>query len=253
MRRTWCPLLVVGLTLSGPAALRADEQAEARKLIDRAIRAAGGREKLSKLQALTWKNKGTVKVNETDIPFSGEASLQGDDRYSWSVEVTLEGQVRRGVLAIKGTRGWLRAEDQPAQDMPAELFSFLRPLFLAGSLPHHLAGLQGRAWKLSPLGELAVNDRPALGVKAAREDLPEMDLFFDKETLLPVRCSVRVKNLGDKQEGTYDFLFSDYQDAEGTRQPARMALQIDGKTVLEMELSDFKPRESLDGSLFDKP
>ena len=47
--------------------------------------------------------------------------------------------------------------------------------------------LKAKAFTLTPLEPIKVDDRPALGIKVTRKDYPEVTLYFDKETHLPVR------------------------------------------------------------------
>ena len=61
MRTTLC-LTAVALALAAAAAARADEKADTRAVIDKAIRAMGGADKLGEVKALTFKVKGRTRT-----------------------------------------------------------------------------------------------------------------------------------------------------------------------------------------------
>ena len=56
MRKCVCVAVVLAVATAGAA--RADDQADLRKVIDKAIKASGGEEKLAKFKAETFKMKG---------------------------------------------------------------------------------------------------------------------------------------------------------------------------------------------------
>ena len=63
--------------LSGPVRA-ADPQQDAIAIVDKAIKALGGEEKLSKVKAVSWKAKGTITFMGNDNPITTQAkSLHG--------------------------------------------------------------------------------------------------------------------------------------------------------------------------------
>jgi len=80
-----------------------------------------------------------------------------------------------------------------------------------------------------------------------------MDLFFDKETNLPVKAEVRVKEHDGGDEMLHTFLFQDYKEEGGVKHFTKLTLHRGDKEAMVMELSEVKRLEKLDASLFDKP
>src|SRR5207249_129161 len=79
--RILCSLsCVLGLLLVNAGLVRADDQAEAKSLIDKAIKAAGGERNLGRFQAFTWKERGTFHGVDIPIPYTGEVAIQWPDR-----------------------------------------------------------------------------------------------------------------------------------------------------------------------------
>ena len=73
------------LFLTGPISpVRADDK-DPNTILDKAIKAAGGEEKLKKVEAITWKSKGTITFNGSDNEIKIQATAQGLDRLPvWS-------------------------------------------------------------------------------------------------------------------------------------------------------------------------
>src|SRR5262249_46777252 len=108
MHRRWilrCTFLVV-LGALGPA--RAEEPAEPRAVIDRAVTAMGGAEKLARYRAVVGKAKGTFAgLGQTvDCTVTGVTQLPGQRRLGIDFEFL---GIPVGYLQVlNGDRGWLR-------------------------------------------------------------------------------------------------------------------------------------------------
>src|SRR5436853_397571 len=89
--------------LGGPA--RADDQ-DAKAILDKAIKAIGGPEKLGKIKAVTWKAKGKVTFDDNENEITIRATVQGLDRYRAEFEGQFNGNPVRGVTVLDGDKGW---------------------------------------------------------------------------------------------------------------------------------------------------
>jgi hypothetical protein len=112
--------------------------------------------------------------------------------------------------------------------------------------------LKAKDLKLSPLGEMKVNDRAALGIKVVKKDYPDVDLYFDKETHLPIKCELRVKEKNG-MEVTTAWFFSDFKEVAGVKHPLKVALHREDKKMMEMEIGEAKSEEKVDEGTFAKP
>jgi hypothetical protein len=83
------------LWLVGPA--RADDAADAKATVDKAIKAHGGEEKLSKFKGETWTGKGTYYGMGDGLPFSAHFALQWPERFRMEVEDKVGQWRRKGV------------------------------------------------------------------------------------------------------------------------------------------------------------
>src|SRR5262249_46129118 len=87
MRRIVCLAAVLVVAASGAA--RADDPADLRKVIDKAIKAMGGEEKLAKFKAETFKMKGKFYGTGEAVDYTGEWQVQPPDK----IRVQVDGEV----------------------------------------------------------------------------------------------------------------------------------------------------------------
>jgi outer membrane lipoprotein-sorting protein len=246
----WCGLLIAGLLLAA-APVRADDQAEGLKLVDAAIKAAGGADKLKKLDTVSFKGKGKATHDGKEADVACDVSAKGQDRVRLQLEINENGKTESPLVVINGDQAWIKDEAK----VPEEIFTALKAEFRALRLTQMLTPLKDKAVKLSPLGESKINGRAAQGVKVVQENKHDLEIFFDKETHLPVKCELRIKFEMDK-EVTTTWLFSDAKAVEGVKHPMMVKLEVEidnKKVVLELALSDIKPGAKLEDNTFDKP
>jgi hypothetical protein len=247
-------LLTLTTCLCLPMLVRADEAEEAKKILDKAIKAMGGADKLTKLPAVSWKGKGMVQVEGLKIDLTDEWSAQGDRLFRWRVEVTMDGQSESGVLVINKDKGWVKGDNSDkVRDMPKDDLRMLQNEFRVIRLVERLVPLKDKAYQLSPLGEIKIKDRAAVGIKVKHKDRPEVDLFFDKETSLPVRAELRVKERKDGPEVLHTYWFGEYKAVQGVKHFTKASLRRDDKPAIDLELTEIDLHEKLDDNTFDKP
>src|SRR5262249_48321930 len=186
MRPLLYGLLTLCLLVAPAAALRADDQADVKPLLDKAIKAMGGEEKLAKLRAGSCQTKLTAQGGNEFVA-TLNVSWQGRGQYRIEAEAQENGQSHKVVAVINGDEGWARPEGREANEAPKGMVPFLKDVFLAVRLPQVLPALRDKDFKLSPLGEVKVGNRTAVGVTVAHKDHKDINLFFDKETGLPVK------------------------------------------------------------------
>jgi hypothetical protein len=247
-------LLGCALVLALAPALYADPAADAKAVVDKAIKAMGGADKLAKTPATTFKCKATVSDDgKKEGEFSGTWTIQLPDKYRGELEISHDGRTETVTLVINGNKGWAHEVNRnKTEDAPEEALNIIKADFGALHLAHCLVPLTGKEYKLSSLGEVKIDNRPAVGVKVERKDLPDMDLFFDKETHLPVKAEVRVKEKGG-EEVLHAFLFQDYKEGGGVKHFTKLTVHRADKEAMVMELTEVKRLEKVEANLFDKP
>ena len=84
---------------------RADEK-DAKAVIDKAIKAMGGEEKLAKVRVITWKIKGMLTFDGNDGEIKGAEVSEGLDRDRRDFEADVNGTPVIGAMVVSGDKGW---------------------------------------------------------------------------------------------------------------------------------------------------
>jgi hypothetical protein len=224
---------------------------ESTTLLDRAIRAQGGNAKLSQAQGATFHIKGTIGPEGNTFTLSGDIAAQAVDQ----VRCLLTFSFNPGLMAtltITPRTVWEKGKIE-AREIGNPEQAIIRDIFRTIRLSQNLTLLRGKDVTLSHLGESRIYNRGAVGLKVATRGRPDVDLFFDKETALPLRAEVRVTERGEANEVVYAFFFADYKEVDGVKCASKITVKRDNHPVAEMEFSDFKFQEKLDETLFAKP
>lgn len=244
MRRHLCAL-VAWSVIWGVDAVRADEPAEARAIIDRGIEALGGRERLEKYPARTWNEEGTYYGMGEGLPYTGEYAIEGADRFRMEIKEAF-------VIVLNGEQGWASFGGQTVP-LEGEQLAEQKAQAYAGWVGR-LTPLNDGAFTLAVLEPVQVADRPAIGVKVSRDGHRDVELYFDQENGRLVKSKTRVK---DEQQGGREVddeaVLSDYREIEGVQVPTKIVIKRDGKRFVEAEMKDIKLVEKLDDSAFAKP
>ena len=207
--RTSCLLLgAVCVVLLRMDLLRAESPLA---VIERALQAQGGAEKLARAQAIHMTIKG-VQL-KTD-PFTCETFSQGPDHYK-DIQLMGKGEElhAHGYL-LKGNKSWslsgtvaiaLEDKDQTR-------------LWTAYYKDHILDMLRGlprdKTAKLTALGESNLDGRVIVGVKVVSKNFPEYSLYFDKANGLLVKAEFPFV-IGEEEDAkTATVLYSDYREAD---------------------------------------
>jgi hypothetical protein len=249
MRPIWYGLMVVVLFLAAAPAW-ADEQAEGKALLEKAVKALGGEAKLGKLSAGTYKGKMTVNADGKEMTANVEGAWQGLDRFRLEAEIN-EGAVQKGVIVVNRDKAWFSGGGR-VEEAPKEALDLLLPDLHALRLANTPL-LADKEAKFSPLGEVKVGGRATWGLKIACKGRADVDLYLDQENGLPIKCEVRVSEPGGNDEVAHEFLFGEYKEVEGVKHFTKLTLNRKGMKTFELELNEVKREEKLDDTLFAKP
>lgn len=251
MRSVVCGSFVLGLVLGTLATARADDQA-VRSIIDKAIKAQGGEEKLAKGKAVTWKGKGTFHGLGMPIEFTGDWWVQpAKSQMKNVVDIEVQGAKLQIATVLSGDKGY-RSMMGNVEELEGDSLTEAKEELFAGRVGSLLV-LKDPSYKLSPLGESKVGDRVAQGVKVSHKDHRDVNLYFDKENGLLLKNERRVKDPMMNQEFSQETIYSDYRDVDGVQRAKKMTIKRDGNLYIELEITDYKTLEGLDDSVFAKP
>ncbi len=248
-----CLVLAAAVVLTANSSGRAGEQAELKALVEKAVKAAGGEENLKKFTGMTVKGRGTVFAPDNqEVQFTVDGAAQGLDRFRLDLEATVAGNTIKLLVVFQTDKVWARVNEKTEQ-APDEIAAWMKGETYALRLALSLLPLRDAATKLVPMGEVQVNGRPAVGLKATANDRPEVNVYFDKETLLLARVDLQVKDTMGAAEVTHEFLFSEPKEMNGLKHATKIVLNRDGKKLMEVELTEVKADDKLDTNLFAQP
>src|SRR5262249_17112111 len=146
-----------------------------------------------KVDAVSWKSKSKIMADGFEADMQDELQSSGSERLRWKLEITFMGMTKTGLLILDGTKGWMNHENR-TEDMPKEANSLIRDDLHLLRLAQQLTPLRNdKMYTLSHLGETRIDNKAAVGLKITQKDRPDIDLFFDNQTNLPLRAECRVK------------------------------------------------------------
>jgi hypothetical protein len=226
-----------------------------RAIVQKAIDAMGGEQKLAAYKTTVSKGTCTFYGNGRGINCTGEWSEQLPEKLKASYVMDIGGRKMTRVEIITKDAGWTvmggRTRAASAEHV-AEVHEGLEALY-ASTL---LFPLKEPIYQLSYTGESTIEGRPAVGIKVSRKvaekEHREFTLYFDKEQGYLVDLQIRTKGM-EGREVSQDTIYSGYRDFDGVRSHSKSVTKRDGKIFLETEITDFKTPDQLPPHTFDKP
>jgi hypothetical protein len=241
-------IAIAGLVLSS-AFVRADEPKET---VEKAVKAMGGLDKLGKNTASIMKAKGTFHAMGLNAPWTGEFHSQYPSQMKMSMDMEIMGQKFTFIQVVDGDKAWRSIMGMTMEVTGDELEAL--------KLETHVANIEALApllidknFTLSALGDVKVNDKPAVGIKVAHKGFKDVNIYFDKESGMLVKAERRTLEPMTQQEVTAESFYSDYKVIEGVKQATKFEVHYDGKKFLDGEVLEMKYLPKLEKDVFAKP
>jgi hypothetical protein len=222
-----------------------------RAVIERAIQAHGGMQRLSQLRADRVKIKGSLFLNDKAVSFTGETWVQLPAQLKTVVQISQDNRTHTLIQVLNGEMAWVTLNGQPQKVEPAALAEMRQTLALARAV-RLVPLLTDKIYDLSSLGESKVNDRVLVGVKVAIKGNKDLRLYFDKETGLLVKTAHALDDSNGKEVEQEEH-YSDFQDLGGFKRPVKLVGLRKGGKIMEAELVDVKYLDAINGAEFAKP
>jgi hypothetical protein len=250
MRRFLSAVLLMVLATGVASPVRAADD-DAKTILDKAIKALGGEENLSKVKAATWKGKGKINFGGTENEFTSQTTVQGLDHVRSEFEGEIMGNKFKGVTVLAGTKGWRKFGDMEMELDKDALANEKRSVYLQ-VIPMTLLPLKGKGFKLQTAGEEKVNGKAAVSLKVTAPDGKDFTLYFDKESGFPVKQVAKVMGFMG-EEVTQETTFSDYKEFQGIKKSTKSEGKRAGEKFLESQITSFKILDKVDPKTFTKP
>jgi len=245
-------LLIAPLVMASPAPADETQKAEARRVVEKALRAMGGKEKLAGVKAATFRTKGKFYWFGAGTDFTGEMAVQGLAKARTVMTFEFMGKKQTIIAVVNGDKGWVKANDTVTEIDQKTLAVQMGDHGYITEMAMLLPLARGdKGATLSPVGDSKVGDRPTTGVEISRKNYSTVRLFFDKETALPLKLEWKASVKGKKE--THDILLADYKEIGGLKVARKLTARRNGKVFYEYKISDFKTVDRLDDKLLEKP
>src|SRR5262249_36509272 len=108
-------LLLTGFVACLGTPVRAEGGKDAGAVIDKAIKALGGADKLGAAKAFSWKSKGTLTFGGDDNKVSADTMVQGHDHYRTEVSGEIMGNPIMVCTVLAGDKGWRKFNDMVSE------------------------------------------------------------------------------------------------------------------------------------------
>jgi hypothetical protein len=234
--------------VAGP--IRADE-GDTKAILDKAMKALGGEEKLAKAKALSWKSKGTVSVNGEDNEITIQVTSQGLDQYRSEFQGTFGGNEVKGVTVLNGNKGWRKFGENDMEMDDDAIANEKRNIYIQ-AIPAMLIHVKEKGFKVESAGEEKVGDKQAACIKVTGPDGKDFKICFDKESGLPVRVVAKVIGF-DGQEFTQETTYSNFKEFDGIKKATKASSKRDGEKFVDLEVTEFKILDKVEPDAFSQP
>jgi hypothetical protein len=244
-------LASLAMALLACFARKATAQEEIQAIVNKAVKAHGGAEKLNKLKCVQSKSKGKLELLG-GVDFTQEVTAKYSGKFKEVLEMEIMGNKVTVTTAFDGTKGWISANGK-LMDANDKILEELKEASYGMKVARLANILNDKSLRLSALGESKVEARPAVGVKIASEGHRDIDLYFDKESGLLVKVEARKHDFQTMQEVTEERIITEYQEVDGQKTAKKVLVNRDGKKFMEVEVNDVKFLDEIDDREFKKP
>ncbi len=212
--------------------VRADEPPAAAAVLDKAINALGGSEKLAKAEAFSWKakwkEKGRINAYECQV------TMQGLDHRRLEV---VDGP-RHAILVVSGNEGWHTVTGRTWKMNGFAIAVEKQDIYLQ-TIPITLLPIKTKGLKYWVADDAKVGDKLAAVMKIRGPDGKEFTLYFDKDSGLPIKEIAKMPAVF-ADEYAMEATFLDYKDFDGIKKATRIEIKDTGELSRVLEVTEFK-------------
>jgi hypothetical protein len=248
MARLVCGLLTPVVMVLVAAPTPAEDSTQA--IIDKAIKAHGGTKKVNELKCLRTKTKGHLEALG-GLDFTQESASRLDGKFKEVVHLDVNGQAVTVTTVFNGKKAWLNVNGQ-AQNVDDKVLGEIKEAAALARFAR-LTLLKGKDYKLDSLGEVKVDGKSAVGIKASKKGQRDVSLWFDKKSGLLLKTERRMRDLMTSQELTEERVITEYQDVDGHKVAKKVSVRRDGNKYLDVEVTEFKIVDDIDDGEFTEP
>lgn len=234
-RISWVLSLVLGL--AAVTAGRAESARQPVEIIRSAIQAAGGRDRLLAILNGPVRIRGTAAYEVCGLKpqVAFELLCHGPERLTLGLSFQAMGSSLAFRLTVDGERGWFRSPSG-LEELPATDLAWTREARYQMKVFSLVPLVEETTFTLVPLGELAVEGKPAIGLLVHSPGHRPLALYFDAETFQIVRVLRETMAPLSKLEGVEESVYTDVREFDGVKLPCSTRASFNGSTAMEVKL-----------------
>jgi hypothetical protein len=251
MRKLTCALLLAIVAFGIPISSQAGDDKAAQAVVEKAIKALGGAENLGKVKAATWKSKVKMNFGGNENDMTSQVTMQGLERFRQDLEGDFQGNPAKIIFVINKDKGWRQFGGKTDALENEGLASQKRGVYLQ-LVPLLMLPLKDKSFKVLSSPEQQIDGKLASALKVIAPDGKDFQIFFDKDTGLPVKVIAQVVGFGG-QETMQEMTFGNYKDFGGIKKATKLTTSRDGQKFMDMDVLEFRVLDTVDPMLFTEP
>jgi hypothetical protein len=243
MRRIpWLALLAL---LPGVAA--AGEKEDPRAIVERAIKAHGGADALTKALNSTRTDTGAQDSVGREVSFVSSVTRSLPDRVRLKIEVDKK---LTATYVLDGSKGWQQEGEGPSTPLPAARVKEMREEAYLWWVTT-LVPLTKPGFTLTALPKVKIDGEPAVGVKVSRKGHTDTKLYFYERNGLLAKAERRTPEGGTMVDKEY--LYGGFKEFGGVTLPTREVVNVNGRKYTSIAISNYAFPAKFDAGTFARP
>jgi hypothetical protein len=245
-------LTAIALILCGFSTGQGQTNDEPQAIIQKAIKAMGYDKEPKDVKGYRTTAKGTLEIMGASLPFTQTVNTYHSGQFRDSMELEANNMKIPVITVFDGNKGWIEVNGKllPQDDKITAELKEVASLLKIGRLS---ALLDKQKYELAAIGEVEVNEKPALGVRITRKKGKDLNIFFDKKSHMVTKIERTSLDPASGMEVQEERIIKSYQDKDGRKIPHKIMVIRDGKKLLEGEVIDNVQLNSIDANEFDMP
>ena len=221
------------------------DEARAKVIVQQAVAAMGGGQKLAEVKELVSAGKLTIQTPMGELSGDTKTEVVFPDKFRSTTALPM-GDV---VQSFDGTTASMAIGGQSLDVPPAMVNEMRRGIATAGGITMLLKAISGAA-KVDALEPSEVAGRK-VDVISWQEGENDLRASYDAETHLLAKLEYKAST----PQGDADVVvtLNDFRDVAGVKLPFGMAATQNGQRYMEIEVTDIKLNPGVDTSKFGKP
>ena len=237
-------LLALGLVTGASA------QEDVKAVLDKAVKAHGGKENLAKMNMLNSKSRGTIDLFG-GLSFEQESTSNLPKQFKETIALEISGSKQTIITVYDDGKAWanINGETKDVDEKTTQEIKQASNLMQLGSLRF----VDNKDYTVTPLGESKVDGKAVVGVKVVRHGFRDASLFFSKETGLLSKIESRTYDTATMRDTPEERLILEYQEVGGAKVAKKVQVRRNGKKFMEAEVGEVKVLDKMAPDEFAKP